>query len=237
MADSPVSELFSDEQMYAAYRKAKADLFFERSIPNAKQFAKYEDNLQGNLKALQQRLVNVTKSPWFTDLSFIGNVTFIPKKLTLPDENKNEPSFFASNANDMWTRIFHKVELGDKGLQAEFRPMAAFNVNMHIVCALWTNHVGEKLDACLDDSALGARLRRISSTKEYHQTVWQSFEPYFQSYKKWRDDGFAAIRREVKDGKKVVALTMDFRRFFHKIDPGFLNDKKFQALISGSSTN
>lgn len=227
MSESTNTDLFSDERMYSAYRKAKADLFFERSIPNAKKFARYEDDLQGNLKRLQQRLTKVGKKPWFEDLTFIGNVTFIPQKLTLPEENRHEPAFFASNAIDTWNRIFER----DSGLKAEFRPMADFTVDMHVVCAIWIDHVGEKLDACLDDSALGARLRRISTTNEYHRTVWQSFQPYFQSYKQWRDAGFAAIRREVNDGRRVVALTMDFRRFFHKIDPRFLLEEQFNALI------
>ncbi|HEY4313599.1 MAG TPA: RNA-directed DNA polymerase [Pirellulales bacterium] len=234
MSKSRPADLFSDEDLYLAYRKAKADLFYERSIPNAKRFAIYEENLQGNLQKLQKRLRTGTARPWYADRDFIGGVTFVPKKLTLPADDKDGPKFFASNAESNWNRIFDAASSDTTQLVAEFRPMADFSVDMHIVCALWINHVGEKLDACLSDAALGARLRRIAGTKAYHRTIWQSFSPYFQSYKKWRDGGFAAIRRELHDGKAVVALTMDFTRFFHKVDPRFLLNKKFLTLISKS---
>ena len=227
------SDMFSEEELFLAYRKAKADMFFERSIPNARKFALYEDDLEGNLRRLQSRLRMESKKPWFNDSKFIGNVSFVPKKLKPPEEEINSPNFYSSNAEDNWNRIFELINgNNDQRLDVEFRPMADFSVDMLIVSALWVNHVGEKLDASLDNSALGSRLRRITGTKSYHRTVWQSFEPYFRSYKKWRDDGFATIRSEISAGRKVVALTMDFSRYFHKIDPRFLLEKSFQDLLT-----
>jgi hypothetical protein len=228
--------IFSSEAIYDAYRKAKADMFFERSLPTARKFAEYEEQLQVRLDLLASRLKGEdTNKSWFNDSCFIGDVSFIPKSLSTPTENPEEPNFFASNAVDNWNRIFQIVDAGANGLEAEFRPMANFSVDMHVVNALWLNTIGCKLDACLDKTAMGSRMRRIAGRKDYHQTVWQSFDPYFSSYKKWRDDGFAVVRREVSERRKVVAITMDFRRFFHKIDPTFLNEKKFLKHVSKKS--
>lgn len=232
-ANEPV-DLFSTDELYLAYRKAKADLFFERSIPNAKQFAVYEDNLESNINELHRRLIDESANPWFNDLSFIGGVSFAPKSLDPCTCHDDEPKFFASSAIDNWNRI---LDESNERLEVTFRPMANFTVDMHVACALWVNHVGQHMDACLNDSALGSRIRRIAGTQEYHRSVWHSFQPYFRSYKKWRDDGFAAIRAELNKGNKVVALTLDFRRFFHQIDPRFLQNSDFLAILSEAGFN
>ena len=42
--------------LLVAYRKAKADCFFENCFPTAINFAEYEQDLLGNLKSLLERL-------------------------------------------------------------------------------------------------------------------------------------------------------------------------------------
>ncbi|WFO19574.1 hypothetical protein ATS73_001550 [Pseudoalteromonas sp. H100] len=44
------------EDLLVAYRKAKADCFFENTFPTAIKFAEYEQNLLTNLKALLGQL-------------------------------------------------------------------------------------------------------------------------------------------------------------------------------------
>ncbi|MCG6154739.1 RNA-directed DNA polymerase [Rubinisphaera margarita] len=239
MAAEQYDDLFSFEELYLAYRKAKADHFYERTIPNSLKFARFEANLDENIRELRERLLDNDR-PWYQDIEFIGAATFVPKKLTPPKEPVSGPVFFASNARDSWARVFELDEAAKtaKGkqkpqrLNAEFRQMADFTVQMHVVCALWINLVGEKIDAALEPSALGARLRRIAGSRKYHKQIWQSFEPYFKSYRKWRDGGFAAIRRELEAGRRVVAITMDFQKFFHRIDPSFLFDDEFKRELT-----
>ncbi len=221
--------------LYTAYRKVKADLFFERSISNAEKFVQYEGKLEKNLERLLETLNNerlATGRSWYLDLSFIGSVTFIPKSLELPKEDEFAPKFFVSNVEDSWKNVFQNISGdGAKKLKAEFRHMADFTIDMHVVCALWINKIGARLDSCLGQCAMGARLRRIGDKKDYHENAWQSFQPYIRSYKKWRENGFKVIRNEIDEGRKVVAITMDFRRFFHQIDAGFLVDKEFLELV------
>lgn len=42
--------------LLVAYRKAKADVFFENTFPTAIKFAEYEQKLLGKLEALLKRL-------------------------------------------------------------------------------------------------------------------------------------------------------------------------------------
>jgi hypothetical protein len=222
---------FTEADLYFAYRKAKADLFFEKSIPCAKKFALYEESLQENISKLTQRINNASHEKWFNDIDSIGKVSFVPKSFDPGHNEILEPKFLSSNAIDNWKRLFKQKDDGQRKLRIEFRPMADFQVDMHVVASLWINTVGHKFDACLRSSALGARLRRVGGSKSYHINVWQSFVPYFQSYKKWRDDGFNAIRKELDAGRKVVALTLDLRRFFHQIDGNFLLDERYQDVL------
>lgn len=220
--------LFSEDELYYAYRKAKADLFFEKSMPCAKRFAQYEARLQKNLAKLSKKLHN---TKWFKKPAFIGGVSFVPKSFDPGKFEPTEPKFLASNALDNWKRLFQQADSNRRDMKIEFRPIADFTVDMHVIAALWINCVGHKFDACLGSSALGARLRRVIGSEEYHTDVCQSFTPYFRAYQKWRDNGFLAIRKELERGRKVVALTLDLRRFFHQINGTFLIDPRFHDVL------
>lgn len=76
-------ELFSLENLYRAYRKAKVDMFHERSQPLAEDFCEYEAALPDNLATLAKKL-QAKKPKWPTDLSFLGGFGFIPKGLLVP---------------------------------------------------------------------------------------------------------------------------------------------------------
>lgn len=53
------------------------------------------------------------------------------------------------------------------------------------------------------------------------------FAPYSTAYGKWRSDGLAAMRAELVAGHRIVAVTMDLKRFYHHIDPSFLLDGRY----------
>lgn len=224
-------ELFTSESLYYAYRKAKVDVFFERSQPLTEAFCEYEKSLHDNLVALRQTLL--AKEPgWPNELGFIGEFGCIPKGLTVSSgrDSRDELHFCFSDLSEEWDRL---VNGGTHTLTVEFRPVAHFTVNMYVVCALWINLIGHKYDACLDASARGSRLRRLRSEHstnmkgDYHTHAPGSFEPYFYCYRSWREQGLRAIRHELKEGRRVVALTMDLTSFYHNVDPAFLLDARF----------
>ncbi len=232
------AEFISLDQLYHAYRKAKIDVFYERSQPMTLAFCEYERDLHANLVALQKKLTT-PRPNWFRKIDFIGEYGFIPKGLQVPPRAGDEGDvthFSVSSPDDAWELLVEQLEQGS--LAAEFRPVAVFTVDMYVVCALWVNLVGHMFDACLDQSARGSRLRRLrkdsdrpGSVGRYHLSAPGSFQPYFHCYQQWRAKGLRAIRHELSEKRKVVAITMDLKAFYHNVDPRFILEPEFFKKI------
>ena len=221
--------------LFFAFRKAKADCFFERSICIADQFAEYEQDLSCKLVDLLTRL-----RAGEIEALFAGNLgqnrvvakklsasAKAPKKNAIPDGH----SFFSNPA-----RAFERL-CSSHELTPEFRLVGDFPVEMHVLSALWINLAGHKFDAALAKSAYGSRLRRYrpepgapkDSLGDYHLEAVGSFQPYFGPYKEWRNRGLKAIRTELEAGHAVVAISMDLTSYYHRIDPSFMADGRFLA--------
>ncbi|MES9811666.1 MAG: RNA-directed DNA polymerase [Candidatus Thiodiazotropha sp.] len=215
--------------LLVAYRKAKADVFFENIFPTAIKFADFEQDLLVNLDNLLAKLK--ANHGFAKDESLLGDFRLVPKKLGL-EKKKGVPSDHVhfSDANRAFDCLLERNEL-----RPGFRIIGDFPVETHVISALWINMVGHKLDACLDDTAYGSRLRRIRTEeligeeeqRPFHLTAVGSFQPYYQPYKKWRSDGLRAIRTELENDRDVIAVSLDLRSFYHQIDPSFLGSKGF----------
>lgn len=68
------------EDLLVAYRKAKADCFFENTFPTAIKFAEYEQDLLTNLNCLLSRLKS--NSGFKSDEELLGDFRLLPKKLS-----------------------------------------------------------------------------------------------------------------------------------------------------------
>lgn len=221
------------QDLFYAYRKAKADCFFERSICIAQQFVVYETLLPGKLASLLARLqAGEVKALLLENL---GRPRVAAKKLGL----EAKPVVRASDGHGFFSdpsRAFRHL-CATHHLIPEFRFVGSFPVDMHVLSALWINLVGHKFDAVLLKSAFGSRVRRYrpepGSPKgivgNYHTEAVGSFQPYFSPYKRWREEGLKAIRSELKADRKVIAISMDLTAYFHQIDPSFIADKRFLA--------
>lgn len=69
------------EDLLVAYRKAKADCFFENTFPTAINFAEYEQDLLGNLNKLLDSLQS--NDGFYSNDDFIGEFRLLPKKLSI----------------------------------------------------------------------------------------------------------------------------------------------------------
>lgn len=218
-----------------AFRKAKADCFFERSICIAREFAAYEKDLAHNLTCL---LASLQAGEVATLLSEnLGQTRVVAKKLgASPKPPKkvgiSEGHGFFSDPS----RAFEHL-CASHDLIPEFRLIGDFPVAMHIMSALWINLVGHKFDAVLSKSAYGSRLRRYrpepgaprGCVGDYHLEAVGSFQPYFGPYKEWRRRGLNAIRTELKADHAVIAISMDFTSYYHRVDPSFIADSRFHT--------
>ncbi len=83
------------KDLFYAFRKAKADCFFENSICISLDFSEYEKNLSSNLSALLIRLRNNDLKNVFNEN--LGEIRIISKKLGVEKKregNSNGHTFF-----------------------------------------------------------------------------------------------------------------------------------------------
>lgn len=213
------------EDLLVAYRKAKADCFFENTFPTAIKFAEYEQDLLVNLKKLLKCLKS--NSGFGVNTSFLGDYRLLPKKLSIEkktDSLENGHVHF-SNPERATDDLFK-----NHSIMPEFRIVGDFPVDSHVISALWINMIGHKLDAKLEKCCYGARLKRIRNDelfrsddeKPFHISSIGSFVPYFQPYQRWRNDGLKAIRDELEKDRDIIAVSLDLKSYYHFIDPDSL---------------
>ncbi len=210
------------EDLLVAYRKAKADCFFENTFPAAINFADYEQDLLSNLKKLLKYLHE--GNGFSGNKKLLGDFRLLPKKLSIKPK-KNLPANGHVHFSDPHRTVEHLLD--HHLIIPEFRVVGDFPVDTHILSALWVNTVGHQFDAKLADSCYGARLRRIRNDelfsdfkdKPFHISAIGSFVPYFQPYQQWRNDGLKAIRGELEQDREIIAVSLDLKSFYHFIDP------------------
>lgn len=215
--------------LYLAYRKAKSEAFSDSNCAHGLKFASYEEDLSTNLRSLLRRL-NRKRPTWPSDISFMGPATCIPKSVKPPNPTNGSDSSMhceSSNPLDQWKKQCRLH--GDA--QVEFRQVIDSNVDYMIVSALWILKVGHVYDEFLDTRhAMGNRLRRWRRKSEQpvgvpgglNRSSPNLFAPYFTAYGQWRNRGLQAMKSELKQGHRISAITMDLKRFYHRIDASFL---------------
>lgn len=227
------SQKFSLEILYAAYRKAKAEAFYESTHFHALAFTKYEQSLDKNLRNLRNRLIS-RKPDWHTDSIFIGDFAYLPKSVDCKNwESNGDGHFRALDPQRDWQHRFNESQIrADAALRLVIRP----TVDFQIISALWIIFVGHLFDAALDqDASFGNRLRR-SYKEERDERIDSAsinlatpglFSPYFSAYRDWRERGLSSMEKGLEAGKNVLAITMDIEKFYHRVSPKFLLKQEF----------
>lgn len=226
-------------ELFFAYRKAKVDCFYESSIRVAEKFIEYEQALPEKLEALLARLQAGEAAVILAE--GIEPPIIFPKRLSFEDD-EHAPATQGTGASAAHSyfsdaeRAFQRAA-SQRVLVPEFRLIGDFSVETHIISALWVNLIGHKFDACLSSRALAARVRRYRADKDrkwtgdYHLEALGSFEPYFEPYRKWRDDGLTAMRGAIEREQPIIAMTLDIGNFYHSIDPDFFVDPRFLEYL------
>lgn len=227
------------EDLYVAYRKAKAECFFDKVVPTAIKFAEYEKDINKNLRNLFKKLSS-SNHKWTTDLSFIGNYSYIPKSIDLSRwESENKVIHYrATDPVKDWKLRF---EENNNKVKANYRLIIDAEVDFHIVSALWVLKVGHLFEKKLDKKlSYGNRLRRYAKSPfsepgelgELNKNSPGLFQPYFSAYQAWRQNGLNSMRSSVESGDSIYAITMDITSFFHNADPSFILHPDFLESIN-----
>jgi hypothetical protein len=203
---------FALSELYRAYRKAKADAFYESSHFHALAFSRYERNLHVNLRALLKTLNSDVELP----VSFVGEVAFFPKSIQRPELPNGGLHFSTADVARDWMAS----RLAGPRIKSTFRQVIVPTVDFQIVSALWIIDVGHVYEEKLDPTcSYGNRLRRVGG--ELNLESVGLFSPYFHAYKKWRSGGLAQMRKQLEKGKSIHAVTMDVKSFYHSVSPWF----------------
>lgn len=229
--------MFSLSNLYLAYRKAKAEAYYESTHFHALAFTKYEQALHANLVKLRSRLV-LSPADWCDDSSFLGDYAYIPKSVdTKAWDQDSEGHFRALDPKSEWKRRFNQT---GKRVEASLRLVIRPTVDFQIISALWILHVGHLFDAKLDmQTSYGNRLRRSSqepqdtriSAASVNTSTPGLFAPYFSAYREWREKGLATMETALIERQSILAITMDIEKFYHRVSPQFLIRKAFLSSI------
>lgn len=231
------AQMFSLGNLYVAYRKAKAEAFYENTHFHALAFTKYEQDLDKNLRQLQFRLTRKVQD-WPADLAFLGDHAYLPKSVDCSAWDVNSEGHF--RALDPGLDWQHRFNEAGKRAEASLRLVIRPTVDFQIVSALWIIFVGHLFDASLDRrTSYGNRLRRTYREPRDERIEAPSvnlstpglFAPYFSAYREWREGGLTAMDAALKCGESVLAITMDIEKFYHRVSPKFLLRPAFLSTI------
>ncbi len=233
MTDSK-DRFISLSDLWVAYRKAKAEAFYENTHFHALAFIHYEESLEANLRRLYDQLGSGV-SPWSSDRSWLGGYAYAPKSVELPEIPDTERIFYRFlDPIEDWRRQWD--DGSRKRVKASFRLVITPSVNFQIISALWVLKVGHKFDAVLDSNlSFGNRLRRAGElelngpgvSRRVNMDCLGMFAPYFSAYGRWRAKGLHAMRQALEAKQRIVVVTMDLQRFYHRVNPQFLLRKRF----------
>ena len=229
--------MFSLGNLYVAYRKAKAEAFYENTHFHALAFTKYEQALDANLRKLRQRLMART-ADWQTDLAFLGDHAYLPKSVDCSSWDANTDGHFrALDPRQDW---LHRFNESGKRARAALRLVIRPTVDFQIVSALWIIFVGQLFDASIDrKTSFGNRLRRSYGRPNDERinapgvnlSTPGLFAPYFSAYRDWREGGLASMDSALEAGESILAITMDVEKFYHRVSPKFLLRSAFLESV------
>jgi len=209
--------------LYKAYRKSKADAYYDRGHFHSLAYAEYELNLEANLKSL---LASLKKDfSWAQSKSFLGVFSYQPKSVDVPASDSAQEIHFATLDP---VRDWINSNKGKKSLSANFRIVIVASINYQVVCALWIIKIGHKFDDRIDRKlAFAHALKRVGRLGKLNEDSHQLFAPYFSGYRAWRSKALEAMRSSLNDGRSIVAITMDIKSFYHQVSPNFLVKSTF----------
>lgn len=221
------------EDLIIAFRKVKVDSFYETGHVTAVDFAEYEQNLFENLNTFLEKF-NIYDEGWFTSPRFVGNHRYALKKVEFErnakTNKKKEPFIYFSKSERDWNRKEIK--------EIDYRIIGKHSVDFHVLSSLWLEKVGYKFDALISDNSYGCRIKGIKKAESdlndigIDRNAHGHFKPYIHNYQRWQRNGLEAISGAIKANKKVIAITTDLAKYYHRIEPGFLLNEEFLKLVS-----
>lgn len=203
-----------------AYKKLKCSVYFDKTQLVLRdmlvKFEKDEALINKKLENLFEQLIDDEKWNSLSE-KLLNKIDFLafPKKLV-----KTHTSEFISNI------VSDTVNIN------ELQYFIKMDVRGHILGVLWLLLVGWKYDEETYEHSYGNRLRKnmLDEIKNNEDISFSPylFEPYFQQYESWRDNGLEYAQKGLDKNQDILILTMDFKRFYYSVD---IKEEMFDNLI------
>jgi predicted amidohydrolase len=208
----------ADEPTFAnillAFRVAKRMIATERGCVGLFNLARFEMQLASRIRGLRKLLKD---NQWF-DFIDIGRMVVMPKS-TEPATKEKKPDIVRIG-NAPPTKV-------DLNVRLQLEPTPEFTVTE--VLYLW--EFGAALEALLDNSCVGYRLKRVSTDRRMDRFDREVYEHWPSAFERYREDPINAARAALEDGKHVTVTSTDVVSFFDCIDPQFLLQRTFVAEL------
>lgn len=216
------SEYVTLTEVWQAYRKAKKEAFYESNCAHGVSFSRFEDKLVENLEEIHA-LVNDVNHEWARNAAFIGKAATIPKSVDPPTRGPSMHHFCESEPVHEWKRHYD----ASRPAQVVCRTVIDASVAYLVITTLWVLKVGALFEHRMSpDQVFANRLRRRKAElNESGQVNWDShslYQHYVRQYGLWKRKGIEITKRELEEGRTVVALSMDVTSFYDNVDPRFL---------------
>ena len=208
------------DELFLAYRQAKAALFFERRGVGLLNLARFERDLPRRIDKLVTQLEQ--NDGWFDALPQ-GDMWVVPKKLHLSNDNPDHDSVVRIADQPLPAQV--------RGLDVQIRFTPSPEYAIVEVLFLW--QFGPLLESLLSANTLGYRLDlrqgRLKSTRRWLFQYWP------KRYEQYRNTVLDAATREVDAGNSVLLLCADLTSFYDTIDPRFLATDQFFTELQAAT--
>lgn len=194
-----------------AYRQAKISLYYDRRGVGMVRLARYEEDLERNLRRLLDARIGTT---WF-DAIDVGEVYLAPKA--------RQPATETSEKAEKIVEIGLSTQPYDVATRVQLAPSPDFA----IVEVLYLWEFGHAFESLLSGDVVGYRLKRQGNA--INRTGRHLFNFWPRAFERYRDEPLEMATR-ILAGKgpnsdrprACTVTTLDFTSFFDATDPGLL---------------
>ena len=210
-------------QLRSAYRKCKTTIYYDS---------------YSSIQRLE--LANFERSPQIFDDEYEIEAFFIElAKIIMDEDNFNKLVDFICDEIDVIAFPKHMVE--EEKAKEVIRNFHLNNFKMdrlhyfidlpilgHIIGVLWILRCGYLLDDKLYKNCYGNRLNqylldKLRNKKSDYYIANDCmefspflFNPYYQNYQSWRDNGLESVNKLLDDKKNAIMISLDLKEYFHR---------------------
>jgi len=210
-------------QLRSAYRKCKTTIYYDS---------------YSSIQRLE--LANFERSPQIFDDEYEIEAFFIElAKIIMDEDNFNKLVDFICDKIDVIAFPKHMVE--EEKAKEVIRNFHLNNFKMdrlhyfidlpiigHIIGVLWILRCGYLLDDKLYKNCYGNRLNqylldKLRNKKSDYYIANDCmefspflFNPYYQNYQSWRDNGLESVNKLLDDKKNAIMISLDLKEYFHR---------------------